>query len=210
MPVPTLLITGTVGAGKTAVAAEVNDALAELKVPNAAVDLDALIWQWPSTSKWNDDLMFENLAALWPNYAAHGATHLVLARVLETPAELTRYTAAVPGAEITVCRLVAPEAVRVQRLLARMPPGPSRDWHLSRTAELDASLDRLSCVDFIIENGDRTVRDVALDVLVRAAWVTVEDADTVRARLDPEYSRPTAHAAAAAAATDTMGLPGGC
>jgi hypothetical protein len=182
--VPTLLITGTVGVGKSAVAAEANDALAALKVPNAAVDLDALVWQWPSTSKWNDDLMFENLAALWPNYAAHGATHLVLARVLETPAELSRYAAAVPGAEITVCRLVAPEALRVNRLLGRMPPGPSRDWHLSRTAELDAILDRLPCVDFTIDNGDRTVRDVALDVLIHAAWVTAADADTVR--LDPQ------------------------
>jgi hypothetical protein len=167
-----LLITGTVGVGKSAVAAEINDVLAELKVPNAAVDLDALVWQWPSTSKWNDDLMFENLASLWPNYAAHGATHLVLARVLESPAELARYTAAVPGAAMTVCRLVAPETLRVSRLLGRMPPGPSRDWHLSRTVELDAILDRLPCVDFIIENGDRPVRDVALDVLVHAEWVT--------------------------------------
>jgi hypothetical protein len=210
VPVPTLLITGTVGVGKSAVAAEVNDALAALKVPNAAVDLDALVWQWPSTSKWNDDLMFENLASLWPNYAAHGATHLVLARVLESPAELARYAAAVPGAEITVCRLVAPEALRVNRLLGRMPPGPSRDWHLSRTAELDATLDRLSCVDFIIENGDRTVRDVALDVLIHAAWVTVEDADRLRVRLDPQDSRPATHAAAAGGATDMPGPPGGC
>jgi hypothetical protein len=191
--VPTLLITGTVGVGKSAVAAEVNEALADLRIPNAAVDLDALIWQWPSTSNWNDDLMFENLAALWPNYANHGATRLVLARVLESPAELTRYTAAVPGAEITVCRLVAPEALRVTRLLERMPPGPSRDWHLSRTVQLDAILDRLSCVDFVVENGDRAIRDVALDVLVHAEWVTAAEAD--QARLDPQGSRPNPSAA---------------
>jgi hypothetical protein len=182
VPVPTLLITGTVGVGKSAVAAEINDALAALKVPNAAVDLDALVWQWPSTSRWNDDLLFENLAALWPNYAAHGATSLILARVLEGPAELTRYAAAVPGAEITVCRLVAPEDLRVNRLLGRMPPGPSRDWHLARTVELDAILDRLSCADFVVENGDRPIRDVALDVLTGAHWITMEQADTVRLR----------------------------
>lgn len=186
--VPTLLINGTTGVGKSTVAAEVNDVLSALKVPNAAVDLDALIWQWPSTSKWNDDLMFENLAALWPNYAAHGATHLVLARVLESRNELTRYTAAVPGAEIAVCRLVAPEALRVDRLLGRMPAGPSRDWHLGRTVELDATLDRLASEDFVIENGDRPVRDVALDVLIRAGWITAADADTVR--LDQPASRP--------------------
>ena len=58
-----------------------------------------------STSAWNNDLMFENLASLWPNYRAHGATHLILARVLEDGGELARYRAAVPGAQITVCRL---------------------------------------------------------------------------------------------------------
>jgi hypothetical protein len=169
--VPTLLITGTTGAGKSTVAAEVNDVLAALKVPNAAVDLDALVWQWPSTSAWNNDLMFENLASLWPNYRAHGATHLILARVLEDRGELARYRVAVPGADITVCRLVAPEAARVQRLVERMPPGPSRDWHLRRTVELEAVLGRLAHEDFTVENGSRSVREVALDVLSHAGWV---------------------------------------
>jgi hypothetical protein len=206
--VPTLLITGTVGVGKSAVAAEISDALAALKVPNAAVDLDALVWQWPSTSSWNDDLMFENLAALWPNYARHGATHLVLARVLESPAELTRYIGAVPGAEITVCLLVAPAALRVNRLLGRMPPGPSRDWHLSRTVELEAILDRLACVDFVVENGDRTLRDAALDVLVHAGWVTAEDADTVR--LDSLGSPACPSAARAGTGTGQTEAGGTC
>ncbi len=81
-PVPTLVLTGTVGAGKSIVAAEITDVLAAFKVPNAAIDLDTLVWQWPSTSTWNNDLMFENLVSLWPSYQAHGATHLILARVL--------------------------------------------------------------------------------------------------------------------------------
>lgn len=187
MPLPVLLITGTTGVGKSTVAAEVNDVLAALKVPNAAVDLDALVWQWPSTSAWNNDLMFENLAALWPNYRAHGATHLILARVLEDGAELGRYRAAVPGAQITICRLVAPEAARVARLLKRMPPGPSRDWHLNRTVELEAILGRLANEDFTVENGDRSVREVALDVLVRAGWVPMAEAGTL---LAPRAGRP--------------------
>lgn len=174
MPVPTLLITGTVGVGKSTVAVEISDALAALEVPNAAVDLDALVWHWPPTSEWNSDLMFEDLASLWPNYRAHGATRLVLARVLEDRAELARYRAAVPGAQITVCRLVAPEAVRVTRLRTRMPPGPSREWHLDRTVELESILGRLAYEEFTVENGDRPVRDVALEVLVRAGWVTEE------------------------------------
>ena len=170
--VPTLLITGTVGVGKSTVAAEINDALADLKIPSAAVDLDALVWQWPSTSAWSSDLMFENLASLWPNYQAHGATRLILAAVLEDRAELVRYRAAVPGAQITVCRLLAPEAVRRDRLHWRMPPGPSRDWHLDRTVELERTLDRLAVGDFAVENDDRPVRDVAIEVLARAGWIS--------------------------------------
>jgi hypothetical protein len=184
MFVPTLLITGTVGVGKSTVAAEISDVLADLRVPNAAVDLDALVWQWPPTSEWNSDLMFENLASLWPNYRAHGATRLILAHVLEDPAELGRYCAAVPGADITVCRLVAPEAVRISRLLGRMPPGPSRDWHLNRTVELESSLSRLACEEFTVKNGDRSVHDVAFEVLVRAGWVTAESQHGLTPRPD--------------------------
>src|ERR1700722_16298035 len=98
MSVPTLIITGTVGVGKSAVAAEINDVLALLEIPNAAVDVDALVWQWPSSAPWNGDLAFANLAALWPNYHAHGATRLILARVVEERSELERYRTAIPDA----------------------------------------------------------------------------------------------------------------
>jgi len=150
--------------------------LGALKVPNAAVDLDSLVWQWPASSPWITDLMFENLALVWPNYQAHGATHLVLARVLEDRAELDRYRAAVPGAVLSICRLLAPEAVRLDRLRERMPPGPSRDWHLRRTAELESILERIAVEDFTVQNGGRPVREVALEVLVRAGWLSTDAA----------------------------------
>jgi hypothetical protein len=169
--VPVLLITGTVGAGKSTIAYELNDALRELEIPNAMVDLDALCAHWPSSSKWNADLMFENLALLWPNYQAHGATHLVLAHVLEDRAELDRYRAAVPAADVTVVRLVTPAELRAQRLVGRMPPGASLDWHLFRTGELEAILDDAAVADLVVDNGERPVRDVAMEILQRAGWI---------------------------------------
>jgi hypothetical protein len=117
--------------------------------------------------------MFENLAAIWPNYLARGTTHLVLARVLQRRSDLERYRDAVPGAEIVVCRLVASEPVRRQRLLRRMPAGPARTWHLARTVELDEILDRAGLDDFVVVNEERPVRDVALEVLERAGWLRV-------------------------------------
>jgi adenylylsulfate kinase len=167
-----LLLTGSCGTGKSVIAAEINDALAERKVPNAAIDLDALTWQWPPSSPWNNDLMFASLAALWTIHAGRGVTHLTLARVIEDSTDLERYRAAVPGADITICRLTTPTALRIERLVSRMPPGPSRDWHIARTVELESILDRLAPEDFIVENDDRPVRDVAMQVLDRAGWIT--------------------------------------
>jgi predicted ABC-type ATPase len=169
--VPTLFVSGTCGAGKSTIAAEINDVLAEAQVPNAAVDLDALTWQWPSSSPFNRELKYMNLAALWPNYQAHGATHLILAGVLQDRSELMRFREAVPGAEIVVCRLVAGESLRIDRLCERMPPGPSRDWHVKRTVELEEILAQNQAEDFIVVNDERPPRDVALDVLGQVGWL---------------------------------------
>ena len=170
MTVPVLLLTGTVGAGKTTLAWEISDVLSAASVPHAALDGDGLRASWPVTSRWNEDLLFESIAALWPVQQRHGATRLVIAMVVEDPADLERYRAAVPGAEITVCRLVSPHEVRVARLQGRMPPGESLDWHLHRTGELHDILERGGIDDFTVENGDRPVREVAVEVLRRAGW----------------------------------------
>jgi len=94
-----------------------------------------------------------------------------LARVLEARSDLDRYRAAVPGADITVARLVSPEAVRLQRLADRMPPGPSREWHRARTVELEAILAAAGLEEFVVENDGRSPREVALEVLRRAEWI---------------------------------------
>lgn len=124
--IPTLLISGTVGVGKSTIAAG-------------------------------------------PNYRARGATHLVLARVLEDPDELVRYRTAVPGAQITICRLTASRTTRDRRLRARLLSGPSLDWHLQRTFELEDILERVQLEDFVVANDGRPARDVALDVEVMLA-----------------------------------------
>jgi adenylylsulfate kinase len=179
MSVPTLIITGTVGVGKSAVAAEINDVLALLEIPNAAVDVDALVWQWPSSAPWNGDLAFENLAALWPNYHAHGATRLILARVVEERSELERYRTAIPDAVITVCRLTAPEGLRRRRLETRMPPGESLDWHLRRTVELEELLEAGQVEDFAVDNGERPIREVAIEVMLRSDWISHAQAASI-------------------------------
>src|ERR1700687_6295902 len=78
-----LIITGTMGAGKTTVLGEASDILALRHIVHAAIDLDALgLAHFPS-SPGNDGVMYRNLQSVCHNYAAHGVTRILLARAVE-------------------------------------------------------------------------------------------------------------------------------
>lgn len=55
-------------------------------------------------------LVYQNLAALWSNFAAVGASRLLLAGLLEQRSELRLVSEVVPGAAVNVVRLHAPPA----------------------------------------------------------------------------------------------------
>ena len=116
-----------------------------------------------------DNLGFRNLAALWGNYAAAGATHLVIARVVETRDELDGYRQVVPGADITVVRLRASDEALQGRVLGRKVVTGER--YVRRALELARLMDDQQVEDHLVETSGRTVLDVARDVLHRAGWV---------------------------------------
>ena len=170
-PVPLLVISGSLGAGKSTVLSEASDLLAEAGVPHAAINLDALAVMHPRADPHGEGLAFANLAAVWPNYAAAGVARLLIARVVEDRADLDRYRAAVPGAQPVVCRVTAPLAVMRERLRIR-EPGMFLPVALARAEDLDAILDRARIEDFVVDNGPgRAIGDVAREVLERAGWL---------------------------------------
>ena len=95
----------------------------------------------------------------------------MIAGVVEHAADIDDYRRAVPGSRVTVCRLTASAATRAARLRAR-EVGAGLDWHLRRTEELEAILDAARLEDFAVENDARPVRDVAVEVLARADWLS--------------------------------------
>lgn len=108
--VPTIVVTGPVGVGKTTVASEMRLFLRDADVPHATVDFDQLTARHPRPAdddRWGTKLGLANLAALWRNYEASGARRLLVARVIESRADLDGLRHAVPGADITVVRLRA-------------------------------------------------------------------------------------------------------
>ncbi|MEV5967314.1 AAA family ATPase [Kribbella sp. NPDC051952] len=115
-----LLITGSVGVGKTSVAEAVGELLAGAAIPHAVIDLDWLACYWPSPTDdpFNFDLQLRNLRSMARNYLDAGAERLVLAGVVESREDRERYAGAI-GVDVAVCRLSADLEVIRQRLIQR-------------------------------------------------------------------------------------------
>ena len=171
MGVPLLIISGSMGSGKTTVLGEASDLLAEAGIAHAAIDLDWLGNMHPPQGEHGDRLMFANLAAVWPIYAAAGAGRLLVARVVDGRSELERYREAIPEAAPVVCLLTAPTDVMQERVRAR-EPGMLQQQYLARSAELADILANAGAEDYAVDNGaGRSVGVVAREVLLGAGWL---------------------------------------
>ena len=167
MSVRALLLTGTVGVGKTSVAAAVGDLLRERQVANAVVDLDDLRRAWPAApgDRFNTTVMLGNLSAVAANYVESGFTTLVLAGVLETADDRRQHAEAVP-VPLTVCRLVADLDVVHRRLRVRhVDDHDGLAWHLHRSAELAAIQDESAVEDLCLDVSAVSVADAASRLL---------------------------------------------
>ena len=166
--VQVIVITGSMGSGKTTMMAEASDILATCGLDHAAIDLDALgIACVPGHDA---DLTYRNLETVWTNCAVAGARRLLIAAAVESRAELDRIRAAVPGAHLVVCRLTASLDTMQQRVAVR-EPGMFRDRFVARVEELERLLDTAALEDFTMMNEARSVTETARAILRRAGWI---------------------------------------
>src|SRR5271169_657337 len=99
-----LVITGSMGVGKTSVLGEASDILALQNIAHAALDLDAFgLAHLPSGAS-NDAVMFRNLQSVCKNYASLGIRLFLVARAIEDRATLECCRRAVSAANTVVCR----------------------------------------------------------------------------------------------------------
>lgn len=173
MSVPTILVTGPVGVGKSTVAEQMGYLLLAGKVAHGNVDFDELTACYPRPADddvWGTNLGLANLAAIWTNYARAGARRLIINRVIESRSELDGVRHAVPGADIVVVRLRArPETLQAR--VRRRGRGISTDWQLDRAVELAAQMDKDPFEDLLVETDDRDATTVSREVLQRAGWL---------------------------------------
>jgi len=166
-----LIITGAMGAGKTAVLAEASDILALRRIAHAAIDLDALaLAHLPSVAR-NDDVMYRNLRSVCKNYASVGVQRFLMARAMEGRDELKLCRGIVSAADTVVCRLTGSLDV-MQRRVKMRESGVLQQKYVARVARLNMILDHARMEDFTVISENRSSTEVAHEMLVKAAWIS--------------------------------------
>ena len=98
-----LIVSGSLGSGKTTVMSEASDLLCAAGVDHAAIDLDALTVGHLLHAA---SLTRRNLAAIWHNYAAFGIRRVLLAGAIDTAARLDEVRDSIPDAHLVICFMV--------------------------------------------------------------------------------------------------------
>ena len=168
--VPVLLVTGPIGVGKTAVLHEADALLIEASTSHATVELDEIARCWSNAIEGSrTTFAYHNLAALWPNFVAVGASRLLLSALVERRSDLRLVSEAISGAVVTVVRLDAPLSTLEQRIQVREPAAPE--------GELDGArwwirhFEQVRLEDHVVQTEGRRVDEIAREVLRLVDWL---------------------------------------
>ena len=142
-PFIVIALSGPVGVGKTTVLAALGDLLREAGVAHALIDRDALTEFWPRApgDPFAQGYALAMIGQLARQARDSGARCLIVAGVLETPADADRLAGAIPSSRLHVVQLEAPLPVLEERL-HRRESGPGLTWHLKRASTLLRQLER--------------------------------------------------------------------
>ncbi|WP_440696324.1 AAA family ATPase [Clavibacter nebraskensis] len=170
-----VILTGTVGAGKTTTLHALGALLAERSVPHALVDADAvrLLHPAPADDPFQQEVELRNLRDLSRNYREAGARVVLVATVIERAADLPRYAEALGSRAPLLVRLVADPAAVLSRLDARHADdadAAALAWHRARAPELAGIIDAAGLGGLAIDTASRTPADVAALVAEHAGW----------------------------------------
>lgn len=168
-PSRAILLTGGVGSGKTTLLLEIGEVLEELQEPYALIDLDWLAWlrPAPNTTLTVQEVLVENLRAVWATFRRAGVERLVLARFIQRPEHLDTLLRALPDVDLAVIRIALPPPLLEKRLRHR-DSGRELGEHLALVTHAETP----DLEDAVIENsGGRSPRELALEILEAAGWL---------------------------------------
>lgn len=168
-----VFLNGTVGAGKTTVAEALADLERDAARSHALIDTDQIrrVWPSPPGDPFHHELELENLRAVAANYRHAGAQHLIVAGVIESAAEVPRYHDALGTSGLLICRLTVSALLARERLTRRHAGDRAAlEWHMARTVELTAILDRAGVDDLVLDASTHSPLHLARLISNAAGW----------------------------------------
>ena len=167
-----ILLSGTVGVGKTTVLLELGDVLEAGEDPYALLDLDWLSWVRPSgdVDVSVQQILVDNLAHVCRTFRQAGVRRLVTARAVETlhDVDLIRAALGTPVVLTVVC-LTARPGVVAERLRGR-DTGDRLAEHLSQAGHFASAPGSLGIEEITVATDQIDAASVAQQVLVRVGW----------------------------------------
>lgn len=169
-----ILLSGTVGVGKTTVLLEMGDVLEAGEDPYALLDLDWLAWVRPSgdVDASVQQILVENLAHVCRTFRRSGVRRLVMARAIETPddVDLIRAALGTPVALTVVCLTARPDVVAA-RLRGR-DTGDRLAEHLGQVGHFTGAREGLGIDEVVVATDEIDATSVARAVLARTGWAS--------------------------------------
>ena len=172
-PVPVVVVTGTIGVGKTTVATTMSELLHDRGIRHGLLEVDWLGGVYPAPDPddpYSTAFAMKNLAAIWPHYLEVGITRAIVTMTLEDLEELADLRTALGSPALTTVRLEASEATRAERI-RRRELGELRQLFLEKTGPLAEQMERFGIGDLVVGNDKRTPQQVATEILTSIGWI---------------------------------------
>ena len=166
-----VVLTGTIGAGKTTVAERASEILHAAGLRHGLIEFDWLAQIYPppdEDDRFNMGLAFHNLRLIVPTFVSAGASRLLVSATIESRTQLDEARAALRPYDVTVALITASPAVVAERIRQREHGALLEDF-LARTDALAITIAGADVADFEIKN-DGEVTDAAEELLARLDW----------------------------------------
>jgi adenylylsulfate kinase len=170
--VPVVVITGTIGAGKSTIAGVASEILHARGIRHGLIEVDNFGGVYPPPDPndgFNNEFSMRNIAALWPAYLDAGITKAIVTMTLESHDDTDELLASLGSPPATVVRLEASQGVREERIRQR-EFGDLRDHFLKRTGFLAEKMEAAGIGDIVVTNEEEP-RLVATRLLEKLGWI---------------------------------------
>jgi adenylylsulfate kinase-like enzyme len=161
-----LIITGTVGAGKTSAAEALFDLLSANETPTAVIDFDRLTAAYPAPvdDRFNFRLGIRNLNSIISNYTSIGIKLFIIPTIVESRDDIEIFRGIIKGANVFVVRLIA-DITTIHKRIERREIGNLLNWHKKRACELTELFESKHLEDQIVDTENKSITTIAEEIL---------------------------------------------